>query len=174
MSWSRWLRSPRGSWAVPDWGGGSGETPVRPEDALIEETAAFLCGHLAEVASPSRPRSAWVWTNLLAHGSAEDLRAEQSRTPENLWEAARVRLAARVLDLANACGSLTEVQHEVLVPLELKLAADPQAAEWEPPRLVVRVSDALDRYQRARQRSERQGGCPMNREDPGEVTAGPA
>jgi hypothetical protein len=151
---------------VPDWEGGSAGAAVRPEELLVEESAAFLSGHLAEVASPSRPSSPWVWTNLLAHGSEDELRAERSRTPENLWEAARVRLAAGVLELAKTSGPLTDVQRELLVPLELDLASDPKAAQWEPQRLVVQVSDALDRYRRARRRSERPGGRPMDGEEP--------
>ena len=59
---------------------------------------------------------AWAWTNLLAHGTAEDLRTE-SGSPRlrgvgkyRQWRQARSYLAAEVLDCTGPCGSLLEVQ----------------------------------------------------------------
>lgn len=168
MSWLRWLRSPGGTfWGVPDWGGESAPAVPRPEDLLVEECAAFLSGHLAEVAPASGSRSPWVFTNLLAHGSEDELRAERSRAPQTLWEAARVRLAAGVLEVARTCGPLIDLQRELLVPLELDLASDPETARWEPQRLVVRVSDALNRYRLAHEHSKPREGRARHGEEPG-------
>ncbi len=119
---------------------------------LVKDTEAFLNGHLVErIESRAESVPAWTWTNLLAHGTVEDLHRE-SRSPRlrgvvkyRQWRQARSYLAAEVLDCTLPCGSLLEVQTSILVPLELQFASTAEVAKWSPGRWAVAVDAALTR-----------------------------
>jgi hypothetical protein len=134
---------------------GSGGVELGPGARLVDECEAFLSGHLAERLSTDGPLPAWVWINLLAHASEEELRAECKRTPRGLWEAHRARLAGEVLDLAATSGSLGDLQRQALIPLELDLASGPDPSPSDARHWAAAVSEALDRFRRAQRRSER-------------------
>ena len=116
---------------------------------LATECGAFLDGTLAEywdergVVVP-----VWVWTNLLAHGS-EELIAESVAGPSRprraarSWRIARSYLAYQMLDVTDARCPLSDLQRNVLVPLELDMAARPEVSRWGPARWVETVSRAI-------------------------------
>lgn len=130
----------------------------RAEQELSADCEAFLSGRLAErfgAGVTSVP--AWSWTNLLAHGTEEDLRAEHeclsAPAPdlgERRWRRARAYLAGKVLEEARSSGSLARLQREVLVPLELDLARSSEAVAWWPAQWVAAIEKALQGH-RARQ-----------------------
>ena len=84
----------------------------------------------------------WAWTNLLAHGSMEDLRLASLETyvyrgdEYGEWRASRSCLATLMLGSTRSFGPLLALQQDVaLIPLELMLAARPEsgprtAADW--------------------------------------------
>jgi hypothetical protein len=121
---------------------------------LAQESAAYLLGRLAD-RSVIRGRRVpvWAWTNLLAHGAARDLARERDlRRPrgggEAAWQRARGVLAGRVLDLSASGGDLEALQREVLQPLETRLAARREVAEWLPEQWMAVVLEALDERRR--------------------------
>jgi hypothetical protein len=59
-----------------------------------------------------------------------------------------------VLALAEKYGPLAEVQHSVLVPLELELASRSEVDWWSPGQWVFAVRKALGAYSAARRRAE--------------------
>jgi hypothetical protein len=101
---------------------------------LVEECEAFLEGRLVErLVDIGAPVPAWAWTNLLAHGTPEQLADPpiHGRRPGCAlwaWSQGRALLAAEVLDRAAASGTLRTLQREVLVPLELELMSDASIA----------------------------------------------
>ena len=108
---------------------------------LTRECQAFLDGRFVEyVVDRDDDVPVWAWTNMLAHGTHEDLLAPAVHLPVEWedylrpWLEARAYLAGEVLVAADRSGPLTRVQRTALVPLELRLARDPQA--WN-----VRASD---------------------------------
>lgn len=115
------------------------------------DAAAFLNGRLVERAERLKVAvPVWAWTNLLAHGSRQDLVTESGRVWSRWdcsvgvqWRRARSYLAGEVLLYAGPYGSLAEVQRVVLVPLELSLAATPEVADWRPSRWALAVESAL-------------------------------
>jgi hypothetical protein len=113
---------------------------------LVGETEAFLAGGLAEVIEARADTVPdWVWINRLAHGSGSEiaaLAAERGRRRDPGWRRARALLAQDLLDAAAAHGPLERLQHDVLVPLELRLAASPVLITT-PAHLVTRVLAAL-------------------------------
>jgi hypothetical protein len=122
----------------------------RSDDEVVEALEALLGGSYAEYLERRYHRvPAWAWTNLLAHGTEEELRhAARSRHRTfwdvNVWRHARSYLAGEVLDAADQAGSLCSVQTAVLVPLELELiswvpAQRCCAGEW-----ATRVLAALE------------------------------
>jgi hypothetical protein len=154
MSWLPWGRHRR---AEPRPGLPAAK-PVRwgrrrQRDAadLVADAEAFLNGHLVERGDfLGRYIPAWEWTNLLAHGTTQELEAEShgvwSRwdgTVAVQWRRARTFLAGEVLEYAQEHGSLAEVQTSVLVPLELDLASDPRVRLWLPTRWAQAVESAL-------------------------------
>jgi len=126
----------------------------------VADSEAFLLGHLAEEIDRRQKRvPVWAWTNLLAHGSEEDLHAERQapRIRQSVsgdrWRAARSYLAEEV-DLAERCGPLTALQHKVLVPLELELASSAEVDWWGPGQWVNAVRARLAVYRLLREREE--------------------
>ncbi|HUZ20248.1 MAG TPA: hypothetical protein VMU75_06740 [Acidimicrobiales bacterium] len=147
------------------WNGGRRERRVRarlggraahrrleheaPEVELGEDCAAFLVGRLAEThEARGVVVPVWAWANLLAHGSEEELAQAAASSPSAAapnagWRKARSYLAARVIAAAGTAASLGELQHRVLVPLELELAARTDVVWWGPQQLVGSIERAL-------------------------------
>ena len=98
-------------------------------EAAAVESAAYLMGTYAEtVAARGRAVPKWAWTNLLAHGSADELRRqaqalEQGRLHTRAWLGARGYLAAEIIDRVDRGDSLEAIQHDVLLPIERSLMA---------------------------------------------------
>lgn len=117
---------------------------------LAAASEDFLAGRLVEHDEfNGQPVPVWAWTNLLAHGSEQDLRAisdapqlRRSRT-EKQWQKARSYLANEVLLSAESNGTLSRVQKSVLVPLELDLASRSDVSRWSPALWVKAVERAL-------------------------------
>jgi hypothetical protein len=125
--------------------------PGRPPDdggsaQLVGETEAFLAGALAEaIEARAGAVPDWVWINGLAHGTPADITAfaaKRGRRRDPGWRRARALLAQDLLDAAKAHGPLDRLQRDVLVPLELRLAASPVLIA-SPAHLVTRVLAAL-------------------------------
>ncbi len=92
----------------------------------------------------------WTWSNLLAHGSMENLRLasieERDHGRDEYWEwrKGRSRLATLMLASARSFGPLLALQQEcALIPLELMLAAQPEPAFCTPTRWVAQVETVL-------------------------------
>jgi hypothetical protein len=122
---------------------------------LVADCEAFLSGQLAERVEMQAVRvPVWAWTNLLAHGTEGDLRSEcttahkRRNTLADEWRDARAYLAGEVLQLSDHQSSLSEMQHAVLVPLELDLASCVGTEGWGPCQWVASVEEALCRYRR--------------------------
>jgi hypothetical protein len=127
-----------------------------PEGELVADCAAFLAGRLAEeFDARAEDVPVWAWTNLLAHGTDDDLRSElptaaaRRDTSDDYWRANRSHLAALLLDLSERYGPLAEVQRIALIPLELALAAHPDVTGWTARRWVATVEAALGHYRQA-------------------------
>lgn len=93
-------------------------------EELASESAAYVTGTYAEaLTAHNRMVPAWGWTNLLAHGTAEELRRQaqaldEGRLHARMWLAARGFLAAEILERVDRGAELSELQRDVLVPLE--------------------------------------------------------
>jgi hypothetical protein len=129
----------------PKWGRGDRRLAAQ----LVDDTEAFLSGRLVERAEAHGDFvPVWAWTNLLAHGSEKDLRAEVAMGLPRLdramrqWREARAYLATEVLRQAEH-RSLGDVQEAVLMPLELDLASRSEVDRWSPGRWVQAVERAL-------------------------------
>jgi len=122
----------------------------QPDDGgagrLIGETEAFLAGSLAEaIEARAETVPDWVWINGLAHGTPDDIAtfaADRGRRRDSGWRRARGLLAKDLLEAATVHGPLERLQHDVIVPLELRLAASPVPI-GSPAHLVTRVLAAL-------------------------------
>ena len=116
------------------------------------ECEAFLNGTLAEYWDEKGTIvPVWAWTNLLAHGSEEQIAAmvahpsRPRRTVRN-WRLARSYLATEVLDLVGADFTLHDMQTTILVPLELEMAARPEVGRWTPRQWLDVVDYAIRNY----------------------------
>ncbi len=115
---------------------------------------AFLDGRLVEVLEDRKATvPTWAWTNLLAHGSMEDLRLasleEHVHRGDKYWEwrESRSQLAALMLASARSFGPLLALQQEAaLIPLELMLAARPERNLCNPTDWVAQVDAVLRRH----------------------------
>ena len=116
---------------------------------LAMECEAFLTGTLAEyweqrgVLVP-----VWAWTNLLAHGSETLIgevvsRPYRPRRAARSWRIARSYLAYQVMDLTDDRHPLSHLQDDVLIPLELEMAAIPEVSHWTPRQWVETVDRAI-------------------------------
>lgn len=117
---------------------------------LVRECEAFLTGRYVEhVLDRGDHVPTWAWTNLLAHAEADQLRCPAKSFSVNWvellepWLQARAYLAGEILDAANREGSLSRVQRRMLVPLELRLAADPATRMLTSSHWVAMVLKAL-------------------------------
>jgi hypothetical protein len=123
---------------------------------LVADCEAFLVGRYADELDARRLTvPTWAWTNLLAHGSATDLRLRAGTAPQGTpastaWRAARAYLATEILDSVDRGASLAELQRAVLRPLELQLAARRDVRAWRPQRWVRTVRAAVAAYQHTR------------------------
>jgi hypothetical protein len=101
------------------------------------------------------PVPGWVWLNLVAHGTRDDLvsarqprRRAGSMVLYSHWLAARSYVIGDVLDaLDSGRGPLPVLQQRVLRPLESQLAAEPSAVRF-PRDLVASVGGALEADER--------------------------
>ncbi|MDA8309651.1 MAG: hypothetical protein M0Z46_03395 [Actinomycetota bacterium] len=116
---------------------------------LIAECEAYVVGGYAEhLGRHAEQIPVWAWTNLLAHGSREDLvRAAREVhsiwSPSRQWRVARGLIAREVLNELAHGASLFDVQREVLAPIELAIASHPGAWTWTPQRWLDTVRSAL-------------------------------
>ena len=109
-----------------------------------DDCAAFLSGHLAErLLERGTATPVWVWVNLLAHGTYEELLCEGAATRVTDWQRSRAYLAAEVVAVARDPGPLLTLQESVLRPLELGLAASSDVSSWDPSQLASHVNAAL-------------------------------
>lgn len=116
---------------------------------MVDDCEAFLLGSYEKhLESQSLPVPVWAWLNVLAHGSADEIRAaaDESRVTTGGWRAARAYLAAELLVAETRGQSLASLQRDVLVPLELQLAARPDVRSWAPPQWVAAVRSSIDTY----------------------------
>lgn len=116
---------------------------------LVADCEAFLTGRYVEHLLEAEAHvPAWAWTNLLAHGTEEQLRGSCASVGLDAsgaepWLLARRYLAGEVLDKANRHGPLLKVQAQVLVPLESDLASRPNMGSSRPSDWVTAVLAAL-------------------------------
>lgn len=140
---------------------------------LVVECEAFCLGHFAEhMSESSRAVPVWAWTNLLAHGTEEDLRREEAACAGRSggaqdWRGARAYLATELLERVERGSSLQDLQIWVLQPLELKLSSQRAVDRWTPWRWVTTVREALCTYEHSRrqwgERREERGGPTFRR-----------
>lgn len=127
------------------WGLGRGR-----RGELASDCEAFLGGRLAEqFEQRGQPVPVWAWTNLLAHGTAQELASERTAPSAHVvgaderWWAARSYLAGSVLDASARSGGLELLQVRVLVPLELELSSRSEVERWDRRRWVSTVEAAV-------------------------------
>jgi hypothetical protein len=129
-----------------------------------DDCEAFLVGRLAEYRMGRQQFvSVSDWTNLLAHGTEDDLRTEIAhpigRRPRTVkaggnveWREARQYLVTTLLHRVGDEEDLKSLQRLVLVPLELELAAG--AMDWSPRTWVIEVNAAVERHERRHVQTE--------------------
>jgi hypothetical protein len=137
---------------------------------LVAGCEAFITGRYAEYFEErDQPVPAWVWMNLLGHGTHDELVSARgdlgsARGWARLnaaWRQARSYLAGEVLDAVDAGrGPLPQLQRRVLLPLESQLAVD-LAPGRNPKWLVTAVLAALEEDRRRRRR--RNGADPRHK-----------
>lgn len=127
------------------------------QDEVVADCNALLTGRFAErLMETDRHVPPWAWLNLLAHGTERDLRRVRmvASTPgQRSWCRARAYVAGEILMLVDTTTqTLAEVQHDVLVPLELRLlsASGPHRPAMSPEAMALTVLGALDDNRRAR------------------------
>jgi len=116
---------------------------------LVSDCEAFLLGSYAQLLDErSEPVPVWAWTNLLAHGTGEDLAWATSdvhggRFSSRRWRVARAFAASEVLAAVERGATLADVQREVLVPAELAIADQRGAWAWTPQQWLETVRSAI-------------------------------
>ncbi|HTX63455.1 MAG TPA: hypothetical protein VMD28_07425 [Acidimicrobiales bacterium] len=128
-------------------------TNVREEvPDLVAECEAFLVGSYVELLDGrAEPVPVWAWTNVLAHGSREDIDraamgAQGGWTSSRRWRSARAFVAGELQDALSRGVSLTDVQRDALVPLELELVSLRGVWAWTPQQWLEAVRAALRSY----------------------------
>ena len=128
----------------------------RPRDSvsggLADECTAFLTGRYAEYAHDvGWLVPTWAWLNELGHRSPEEvaLLASGRRPRKRIshpWTTAVDELAAEAVALARTRDLLSLVQRQVLVPLELALAARGEELDPDSFKAIARLPgrDALN------------------------------
>ena len=110
---------------------------------------AFLHGTLAEYwERQGFTVPVWAWTNLLAHGSVEQIadsafRPPRSRRIVRSWRIARSYMANELLEVTDGPRQLLAMQSDVLIPLELEMATLPAVRQWSPRQWVDAVDFAI-------------------------------
>lgn len=127
------------------------------EDELVADCDALLTGRFAErLMETDRVVPAWAWLNLAAHGTERDLRRPRmvaATREQQSWCRARAYVAGEIVMLVDTTTeTLAELQHDVLVPLELELLREraPGARTASPEAMALTVLAALDADRRAR------------------------
>ena len=138
---------------------------------LVAGCEAFMTGRYADYLEEREQLvPAWVWMNLLAHGTHDqlvsarkDLGSPRGRGPLHAaWWQARAYLAGEVADAVDAgLGPLPQLQRRVLLPLESRLAAD-HAPGRNPKWLVTAVLAALEDDRRRRPRRNGADSAPQS------------
>lgn len=130
---------------------------------VVEDCEAFLAGRLVELLECRKALvPPWAWTNLLAHGSVEQLRTvsleEHFRSGDEYreWREGRSYLATETLAAARSFGPLLVVQ-KALISLELSLAAHPASNMSSPPQWVAHVEALLKVHRATRMRATNPG-----------------
>jgi hypothetical protein len=137
------------SWGVQRWRGKS--AAVRPAEPLVDfdKVTMFLEGQLLEAFRENREAAPdWVWVSVLAHASedllsrcAAERGAPSPSSSRCVWDRTLSLLAQVLLDHAARMGEAVAVlQHDIVVPIELRLGARPLA----PPTLVRLVLSGLE------------------------------
>jgi hypothetical protein len=131
------------------------EIPMKEQErlegdaVLVRECEAFLAGGLAEYLDERGiVVPVWAWTNLLAHGTPEQITdcvcaPVQPRCSDRDWGVARSLLAFEIFDLMEAGYPLEELQQDVLIPLELELAARIDVSRWAPRQWLDTMETAI-------------------------------
>lgn len=128
-----------------------GAVPESPEQrnrrsTFDNEFDAYLGGAYAEwLAARGDAVPSWAWVNPIAHGTVEQLQGLSStkapadlRGDASLWEVLTGFLANEVLARVGDDAQLAALQHDVLVPLELRLAE-----RWWSPFAPIDVATAV-------------------------------
>ena len=118
---------------------------------LVSESEAFLLGRYVELLEErGEPVPVWAWTNVLAHGSRDDVdRAAAGAhgwSSSRRWRIARALVAGEVLETVGRGAPLSDLQREVLAPLELELVRRRGVWTWTPERWLATVRSALRSY----------------------------
>ena len=100
------------------------------DSGLGDETEAFLAGRSLEItrAAGGENRAVpWMWLNALAHGPYDRVRelslGVMATGEQAAWRNMRLRVAQELVKRCRNTEELTQLQHSVLVPLELRLQA---------------------------------------------------
>jgi hypothetical protein len=117
---------------------------------LAASCEAFLAGRYVEdLDRRGRRVPVWAWTNLLAHGSRgalrRALRSARRESAGSVWGTARAEACRELLRVTEDGPSLRRLQHDVLVPLELSLAAEANITWWTPENWTAAVLGAVER-----------------------------
>lgn len=119
---------------------------------LIDECQAFLDGRSAQLAGADGGYvPVWAWLNHLAHGTEAELRSAADQLAERTgWAQATSFLAGELLDIVDSGRmTLAQLQHDILVPLELDVLNARTTGLWTPGRLVrgvLRILPTRDAY----------------------------
>ena len=130
-------------------------------DDLVAGCEALVAGRYPEyLACHGHRIPAWAWTNPLAHAPEEQLRAMIStrgpgRGAACDWHHAFCYVAGEVLDRAERCGPLEDLQASALVPLELDLISRPEVGFSRPGTWVAQVMAVLPDHPRLRRGTTR-------------------
>jgi hypothetical protein len=124
---------------------------------VLDEIAQFLGGQLLESFHENRESAPdWVWVSVLAHASegllatcAAEGGAPSRSSNRCVWDRTLSFLSQVLLDHAERTGTaVARVQHDIVVPIELRLGARPLA----PPTLVRLVLSGLEERESASDR----------------------
>jgi hypothetical protein len=144
----------------------------KQSSTLIDDCEAFLAGRLAErMFRATGLVPDWAWTNLLAHGTYEDLRKERDK-PSHIgraalseswqrfnylerWRRARSYLAAEVLEMVGSQRQLDQLQQRSLLPLEEALGVRQGVGLFDPRDWVNLVLATLEDHRRSEERFRR-------------------
>lgn len=136
------------AWGVHRWRRRSEPATAAEVPDVLDECEQFLGGQFLESYREERDSAPdWVWVNVLAHASEELLTtcAAAGGTPSPsssrcVWDRTLSFLSQVLLDHAARSGvPVSLLQHDIVVPIELRLGAHPLA----PPTLVRLVLSGL-------------------------------